>query len=193
MTSPPNLLVLAGSLREQSYNKRLARLAADAAGAWGAGVDYIDLRDYPLPIFDEDLEAAEGAPATATALKAKFAAADGLVIAAPEYNGSITGVLKNTIDWLSRPAADEPSLVAFRGKVVGLLAASPGALGGLRGLVHVRAILGGLGTLVLPDQLAIPRAFEALDEEGRMRDPKTQERLEGLVASVAETALKLKL
>jgi NAD(P)H-dependent FMN reductase len=192
MTPTPKLLVFAGSLREQSWNKRLARLAASVAEDLGAEVEFLDLRDYPLPLFDQDLEKAEGEPANAIALKPKFAAAVALLIASQEYNSSITGVLKNTIDWLSRPAPEEPPLIAFKGKVAGLLAASPGALGGLRGLVHVRAILGVLGMIVVPDQLALSRAHEAFDERGTLRDAGTRARLDSVVGSVVEIAGRLK-
>ena len=118
-------------------------MAADAARDAGAEVTLIDLRDLPLPLFDGDLEDKQGLPENAKKLKALLRAHDGLLISSPEYNSSITGVLKNAIDWASRAETDdEPPLVCFRGKVAALLSASPGALGGLRGLVHLRAILG---------------------------------------------------
>lgn len=183
-------VVLAGSLREASYNKGLARLAAAYARDQGAEVELIDLREYTLPFFDEDLERTEGPPANAVRLKQLFACADWIVIASPEYNGSISGVLKNTIDWLSRPAPGEPRLHAFTGKVVTLLAASTGDLGGVRGLLHLRVLLGGLDTLVSPTQMTLPRAQEAFDAEGELRDARARGRLERALLRGLELARK---
>lgn len=188
----PRILAFAGSTRTESYNKRLVRIAAEAARAAGSEVTLLDLRDYPLPLFDEDLEKAQGMPEKGQKLKTLFREHDGLLISAPEYNSSITGVLKNSIDWVSRPAPGEPPLVAFTGKVAALMSASPGALGGLRGLVHVRAILNNIGVLVLPDQLAVPRAFEAFTPEGTLKDAKQQAGIEGLGRALATTLAKLK-
>ena len=147
----PRILAFAGSLRRESFNKKLVPIAAKGARDAGAEVTLIDLADFPLPLFDQDLEARQGMPENGKKLKQLFIDHDGLLIASPEYNSSITAVLKNTIDWVSRPAPDEPSLVAFRSKVATLMSASPGALGGLRRLVHVRSILGNIGVIVLPD------------------------------------------
>src|SRR5215471_4093780 len=137
----PRILAFAGSLRRESFNKKLVPIAVKGAREAGAEVTLIDLKDFPLPLFDQDLEAEQGMPQNGAKLKRLFIEHDGLLISSPEYNSSITGVLKNAIDWVSRPAPDEPSLVAFRGKVATLMSASPGALGGLRGLVHLRSIL----------------------------------------------------
>ncbi|MDZ4289627.1 MAG: NAD(P)H-dependent oxidoreductase [Prosthecobacter sp.] len=172
-TRPPKILAFAGSTRTESYNKKLIHIAADAARAAGAEVTLIDLRDYPLPLFDGDLEDAQGLPENAKKLKALFNSHDALLISAPEYNSSITGVLKNTIDWVSREATDdEPALRDFKGKVATLLSASPGALGGLRSLVHVRAILGNIGVIVLPTQVSVPKAHEAFDESGKLKEER---------------------
>lgn len=179
--------MFAGSLRAGSYNKKLARLAAEAVGAAGAEATYFDLRDYPLPIYDGDLEAAEGLPENAIRLKDLFHAHQGLLIAAPEYNSSITAVLKNTIDWVSRPREGEAPLGAFTGKVAALMSASPGQLGGLRGLVTVRSILNTLRVLVLPEQLAVMRAHEAFNEDGTLRDPKQAEGVRDLAAELVRT------
>ncbi len=192
MSTAPRILALAGSTRRDSFNHRLVTNAAAAARAVGAEVTVIRLSDYPLPLFDEDLEAAQGAPPAARELKRLMSAQDGFLIAAPEYNSSITAVLKNAIDWVSRPAPPEPPLVAFRGKVAGLLSASPGTLGGLRGLVHVRAILGNLGVLVLPDQIAVARAHEAFTPDGALKDPQQQAAVEELGRRVAQVAARLK-
>jgi NAD(P)H-dependent FMN reductase len=191
--SKPRILAFAGSARKDSYNGRLVRIAAEGARSAGAAVTTLDLRDYPLPLFDEDLEREQGTPENATQLKQLFLEHDGLLIASPEYNSSITALLKNTIDWVSRPAEGESPLAAFRGKITALMAASPGGLGGLRGLVHVRSILSSIGVIVLPDQVAIPRAFEVFDETGRLKDEKKQSSVEGLGRSVAEMLGKLDL
>jgi NAD(P)H-dependent FMN reductase len=136
----------------------------------GARVTKVDLADYPLPLYDGDLEADQGLPENAKILKSHMIAHDGFLIAAPEYNGAITAVLKNVIDWVSRPQPDEPSLVAYRGKTAALLAASPGVIGGLRGLTIMRMILTNLGMVVIPEQQTIPRANGAFDASGRLKE-----------------------
>ncbi len=189
--SAPRILALAGSLRKDSYNKKVVQIAASAARRAGADVTYIDLKDYPLPIFDEDLEKSAGLPDHAQKLKKLFIEADGLLISAAEYNSSITAALKNTIDWVSRPVPGEAPLAGFAGKVVTLMSASPGALGGLRGLVHVRAILGNINAIVLPGQVAVSRAFEAFNDDGTLKDAKLQTGVEGLGITLAEFLKKL--
>lgn len=191
MAYTPKILAFAGSTRTDSYNKKLVKIAADGAKAVGADVTYIDLRDLPLPLFDEDLEAQEGLPANARTLKDLFISHQGLLIASPEYNSSLTAVLKNAIDWVSRPAANEAPLAAFAGKVAAIMSASPGGLGGLRGLVHLRAILGNIKVLVLPDQVAVPKAYEAFNVDGSLKDTKQQESVEQLGESVAKILFKL--
>ena len=185
------ILALAGSARSDSYNKQLVRIAAKAASAAGAEVTLVDLRDYPLPLFDEDLEKEQGLPENAAQLKLMFIEHQGLLLSCPEYNSSITPLLKNTIDWVSRRAEGEAPLTAYRGKVAALMAASPGALGGLRGLVHVRSILSNIGVIVLPDQVAVPRAFEAFDDEGNLKDEKQLEKVASISRSLAETLGRL--
>ena len=189
---PPRILAFAGSLRKESFNKKLAAIAVSGARKAGAEVAFINLEDIPLPLFDQDLESEQGMPENGARLKKLFIDHDGLLIACPEYNSSITAVLKNAIDWVSRPAPGEPSLVAFRGKVATLMSASPGALGGLRALVHVRAILGNIGVIVLPDQIAVPKAHEAFNADGSLRDPKQQADVEGLGQTLASFLTKLK-
>ena len=188
----PRILAFGGSLRRDSYNQMLAAAAAQGARDAGAEVTLIALRDFPLPVFDEDLEAADGMPPSARELKRLFLDHDGFLIAAPEYNSSITAALKNAIDWVSRPEVEgEPSLAAFRGKSAVLCAASPGALGGLRGLVHVRAILGNLGVLVLPDQLAVSKAHEAFAADGTPLDETQAARIAKLGAGLARHLAKM--
>jgi NAD(P)H-dependent FMN reductase len=188
----PKILAFAGSTRKDSYNKQLIRIAVQGARAAAAEVTLIDLKDFPLPLFDQDLEMARGMPEPAQQLKKLMINHDGFLIASPEYNSSITAVLKNAIDWVSRPALEEPPLVAFTGKVASLMSASPGNLGGLRGLVHLRAILGNIGVLVLPDQIAVPKAFEAFNPDGSLRDPKQQTGIEKLGANLAGVIQKLR-
>ncbi len=187
----PRILAFAGSARKESFNARLVRIAAEGARSAGADVTVLDLSDYPLPLFDQDLEQEQGMPENAAKVKQLFLDHDGLLIASPEYNSSITPLLKNTIDWVSRPAEGESPLAAYRGKVAALMSASPGGLGGLRGLVHVRSILSSIGVIVLPDQIAVSRAFEAFDDEGQLKDNKQQVRVQGLGESVARTVSKL--
>jgi NAD(P)H-dependent FMN reductase len=185
------LLAFAGATRAGSFNKRLIRIAADVARAAGAEVTLIDLRDHALPLFDGDLEDASGVPAAGLELKRLFKAHQGLLLSCPEYNSSITGVLKNTFDWVSRPVEGEAPLECFKGKVVGLLSASPGALGGLRGLVTVRSILSNIGAIVLPDQFALSRADQAFDEAGALRDAKQHKGVERVVHELVRVATKL--
>jgi NAD(P)H-dependent FMN reductase len=188
----PRILAFAGSTRRESFNKKLVPIAAKGARDAGAEVTVIDLKDFPLPLFDQDLEAEQGMPDNGTKLKQLFIDHDGLLIASPEYNSSITGVLKNAIDWVSRPAPGEPPLVAFKGKVATLMSASPGALGGLRGLVHVRSILGNIGVIVLPDQIAVAKAHEAFQPDGSLADPRHQAGIEALGNTLASFLRKLR-
>jgi len=192
MAYTPKILAFAGSARTDSYNKKLVQVAVNGARAVGAEVTYIDFRDLPMPLFDEDLEQAEGMPENARKFKELMIAHDGLLIACPEYNSSITPVLKNAIDWASRPGENQPPLAAFANKVAAIMSASPGALGGLRGLVSVRSILGNIKVIVLPDQIAVPKAYEAFNADGTLVDPKQQESVANLGASVANVIAKLK-
>lgn len=192
MSEAPRILALAGSLRTGSYNKKILALAADGARGAGADVTRIDLRDFPLPVFDADLEASDGLPSSALKLKELFKAADGFLFASPEYNSAISGTLKNVIDWVSRPAPGERPLECFRGKVAALCSASPGALGGVRGLAVVRLILGNIGVIVLPDQVSLPKAAEALDEDGNVVDPGRRKALMELGGALAHATRALK-
>jgi len=191
MPTRPKILAFAGSLRAESFNKKLVQIAAAGARAAGAEVTSFDLRDLPLPVFDQDLEAREGLPANGRKLKDLFLSHQGLLISSPEYNSSITAALKNAIDWVSRPAPGEEPLGCFAGKVAALLAASPGALGGLRGLVHLRAILGNIKVIVIPDSIAVPKANEAFLPDGKLKDPKLQANVEKLGAALATLTAKL--
>lgn len=164
----PQILVFAGSSRLGSYNRKLAALAAEELRRAGMGVTLAELREYPMPLYDGDAESAQGLPENALRLKEQMREHDALVVASPEYNGSFSALFKNTIDWLSRPGPGEKPLAIFRGKVAGLLSASPGQGAGKRGLRHVRELLEMMGMKVVPTQVNIARAAEAFDDAGQL-------------------------
>ncbi len=187
--NPSNkLLVFAGSTRAHSWNRKLAGVAADLARTAGAEVTAIELADFELPLYNADLEA-RGTPAAAIRLKELFDAHPAWIICSPEYNGSYTGLLKNTLDWVSSPVKGHPQwssgTLPFAGKVVGLLSASPGALGGLRSLEHLAPLLLNLQCWVTPKQFALSRAGEAFDADGQL----TSEASRASVRAVVEQAL----
>jgi NAD(P)H-dependent FMN reductase len=185
------ILAFAGSTRRESFNKKLIRVASEAARQAGGEVTLIDLADFPLPLYDGDLEAESGQPENSQRLYELFKGHQALLLACPEYNSSITALLKNVIDWVSRPRPGEPELVAFTGKVAALLSASPGGFGGMRGLVHVRAILGNIGTLVIPSQVAIPKVNEAFNDDGSLRDEKLAQRIAKVAKELVVTTRRL--
>lgn len=192
MSALPKILAFGGSLRRDSYNQKLVAQVAAGARAAGAEVAVVSLHDFPMPLFNEDLEASTGKPEAAQRLKKLFAAHDGLIIASPEYNSSLTAALKNAIDWVSRADAEgEKPLSALAGKTAVICAASPGGLGGLRGLVHLRAILGNIGITVLPDQIAIGSAYSAFAEEGSLLDAAMAKRVAELGAGLTRHLQKL--
>jgi chromate reductase, NAD(P)H dehydrogenase (quinone) len=183
----PRILAFSGSLRADSFNQKIATIAAAGARSEGTDVTLISLRDFRMPLFDEDLETAEGMPEAAKKLKALFAEHDGLIIASPEYNSTITAALKNAIDWISRATSeDEPPLSVLRGKFAVILAASPGGYGGSRGLTQLRAFLENIGITVLTDQVTIPKAHEAFDSAGKLIDPNQSAAVQSLGASLAK-------
>lgn len=184
------ILAFAGSARRDSFNRKLIRIAVDGARAGGGEVTLLDLADYPMPLYDGDLEASDGLPANAVKLRQIFGAHSALLIASPEYNSSVSPLLKNTIDWVSRPTKDEAGLKYISGKVAGLVAASPGALGGLRGLVHVRAILGNIGVTVIPQQHAVSGAANAFDGD-KLKDEGQTKAVMAVGQKLAEVAAKL--
>ena len=193
MPTRPRLLAFAGSTRRDSFNKKLVAIAAAGARAAGADVTIADLREFAMPLYDGDLEKERGIPPEAKRWKSLLIEHQGFLISSPEYNSSISGVLKNAIDWASRPEPNEKPLVAFKGKVAALMATSPGALGGLRGLVTVRSILGNIGVIVLPDQVTVPTAGDAFDAAGGLKDEKLRAKVEGLGAALAAMVPKLSL
>jgi NAD(P)H-dependent FMN reductase len=185
------ILAFAGSTRAGSFNKKLVKIGVEGIRAAGAEATLIDLRDFPLPLFDGDLEEQGGLPENAKKLKRLMLDHHGFLISSPEYNSSISGVLKNTIDWTSREETDdEPALACYRGKTGALLSASPGALGGMRGLVTVRSILGNIGVHLLPEQISVSRAFEAFDEAGNLTDAAKQKSVLDLGRKLADFTAK---
>lgn len=180
----PRLLAFAGSLRQGSYNRRLVHVLADGARAAGAEVTLIELRDFPLPIYDGDLEAS-GMPAPVRELQALMAAHHGLLISTPEYNGSMPALVKNTLDWISRPTdAGASGVGLFRDKVAGIVSASPGPLGGLRSLLVLRDALAKLGLLVVPQQVAVGQAADKLPDYGVLNDDRLRAGVHGVAAAV---------
>jgi chromate reductase len=187
----PKILAFAGSTRRDSFNRKLLPIAVAGAREAGIEVTHIELSDYVLPLFDQDLESTSGSPEAAKKLKQLFLDHQGLLIASPEYNSSVTPLLKNVIDWVSRQAPGEQSLAAFRGKAAGLISASPGALGGLRALVHLRSILGNIDVLVIPNQMSIMKAHEAFADDGSLKDAKQQASVKLVGQKLAELMSRL--
>ena len=175
----PKILVCSGSSRSGSYNGRLAALAAKKLAILDAGVTHLSLRDYPLPIYDGDLEETKGVPENAKKLKRLFQSQDGIFLACPEYNSGITPLLKNTLDWISR--VKEPG-DPFKTKVFALGSASPGAFGGMRGLIGMRTILEvGLGATVLPQMVTVIKAASAFEDKGELADERAAGQLDRLI------------
>lgn len=187
----PKILAFAGSTRTESFNKKLVKVAAAGAKEAGADVTIIDLRDFQMPLYDEDLEKQEGLSSNTRKLKELMLSHHGFLISSPEYNSSISGVLKNTIDWTSRQGDDESPMSCFKDKVAGIMSVSPGGLGGLRGLVHVRAILENMGVLVIPTQVAISKAHESFNLDGTMKDQKQEQQVKKIGANLTQMLSKL--
>jgi NAD(P)H-dependent FMN reductase len=185
----PKILVFASSIRVGSHNGRLAALAAKELTLLDAEVTYISLADYPLPIYDGDLDS-RGQPAEAAKLKQMIMAHHGVFIASAEYSASVTPLLKNAIDWVSRVReGSESTYTAFKGRAFAIASASVGRAGGLRSLIALRQILElGCGALVIPDQVAIPRADEAFDEMDNIIDTRTADELRALLARLLDLA-----
>jgi NAD(P)H-dependent FMN reductase len=187
----PKILAFSGSTRRASLNTKLLHVAAQGARDAGGRVTLVDLADYPMPIYNGDLEEESGMPERAGAFKRLMIEHDGFVIACPEYNSSFTPLLKNAIDWASRPASGEAPLAAFAGKVAGLVSASAGAMGGYRGLQQVRYVLGNIRCIVLPDMFALSGADQAFDASGNLTDPKKRELAMNVGRDVVAKARKL--
>lgn len=186
----PKILVLSGSLRTGSYNTRLAALAARELVMAEADVTRISLGDYPLPIYDADDEANTGMPDQALKLKQMFSAHQGVFIATPEYNASVTPLLKNAIDWVSRVREkNEPALAAYKNRAFALGAASPGPYGGMRSLMAMRQVLElGCGALVIPEQLSVASAGDSFDDMDDFKDKRYANQLKNVARRLIEVA-----
>ena len=193
----PKILVIPGSLRTGSHNARLAALATKELALAEAEVTRISLADYPLPLFDADLAADSGLPAAAVQLKRMVMAHQGVFITSPEYSASVTPLLKNTIDWISRGGGGgrdrgEPNYTAFKGRVFALGAASSGSGGGMRSLMALRQILElGCGALVIPEQISVPRAEQAFDDMDNLKDEVLAAALKTVARRLVELAAVL--
>jgi NAD(P)H-dependent FMN reductase len=189
------LLCFAGSTRSGSYNKKLARLAQHIASANGVEAVFVDLTDYPMPLYNGDLEAEEGPPQKAKEFKALLGEYQGVFISSPEYNSSITPLLKNTLDWVTRVRAKgESGLEVYRSRVFAISGASPGYYGAMRSLLHLRQILEvGIGATVIPQQLALPRAADAFEEDGSLKDRGHQDMLKTVIEKLAIQARRYML
>ncbi|HEX7811019.1 MAG TPA: NAD(P)H-dependent oxidoreductase [Burkholderiales bacterium] len=188
---PTKIIAFAGSLRSGSHNRKLIRIAAAGARAAGAQVTELDLRDVPMPLYDGDIEREHGLPPNAKVFKRLLVEHQGMLISSPEYNSGFPAVLKNAIDWASRLEPNEPALAAFKGKIGGLMAASPGHLGGVRGLAMLRSILSNIGVIVIPMQLAVSRANDAFDDDGSLKDEGQHAAIEAIGAEVVRFARRL--
>jgi chromate reductase, NAD(P)H dehydrogenase (quinone) len=181
MTNPLKILAFSGSARAESLNQKLLVATVEAVRSAGGEVTLISLRDYPLPLYDGDLEEAEGLPANARKLVDLIKDHPGLLIASPEYNSMITPLLKNTIDWCTR-ADDNP----FPGRVAAVVSASPGALGGIRSLQHAQQLLLHLGCRVVPGNTMLPQANKAFGPDGKLSDSRALKNVQGLAVRLVE-------
>lgn len=192
MTYQPKILAFAGALRKDSTNKKTVLAAVAGARAAGADVTVVDLKSFPVPLYDGDLETAEGLPENAIKLQQLMLAHDGFLISSPEYNSSISGTLKTYIDWTSRARGDLKAGACYGGKAAAIMSASPGALGGIRGLPTLRSILGTMGVHVLPEDFCLGRSHEAFDDQGQPKDEFVRGKLEGLGQNLTDFLRKLK-
>lgn len=186
----PKILVIPGSLRSGSHNARLAALMMKELVLFDADVTHISLEDYPLPIYDANLENKAGPPANALSLKQMIGAHQGVFFASPEYNASISPLVKNSIDWVSRVRErNDPPLAAFKGRVFALGSASPGVFGGMRGLLALRQSLEiGCGALVLPEQISVPNAEHAFNDKDDLADQRAANQLRSVAQRLVDMA-----
>ncbi len=191
MAKKPKILAFAGSLREHSYSKRVVKTAIKGAEAAGAEVTYVDLRSFPMPIYNEDDHKENGFDANALKFQKLLGEHDGLLIASPEYNGSLSGALKNAIDWASRPSDEYKTVEVFKGKFAAIMTESPGAFGGLRCLGHLRGVLSIIFVNVLPSEISVGKVHYIFDGDGvEMKDEKMKKILEDLGASLVDILKK---
>ena len=165
MSKKPKILAFAGSLREKSYNKRVLKIAIKGAENAGAEVTYVDLKDYPMPIYNADLQDSQEFPPIAAAFQRLLLEHDGLLIASPEYNASLPAALKNVIDWTSRANGNIKLIECFKGKTAAIMTASPGAFGGIRCLAHLRDVLTILLVHTLPTEIAVAKVGGVFDND----------------------------
>lgn len=170
LSAETKVLAFTGSLRAESVNKKLLLEAVAIAKKLEASVDVIDLNDIPMPFYNGDIEAAQGLPDNAKILRDRMIQSQVIIISTPEYNSSVSGVLKNALDWVSRNEKGEPSKDAFKGKKFIILSASPGQRGGARALEHLQAIIENVGGTVMPQKMALPNAYNAFNEQGHLKD-----------------------
>ncbi len=184
MSKTPKILAFAGSLREKSYNKRVLKVVAEGARNAGAEVTLIDLKDYPMPIYNADLQETQGFPPIAAAFQKLLLEHDGLLIASPEYNGSLPAVLKNAIDWASRANGDIKTIECFKGKAAAIMTASPGTFGGIRCLGHLRDVLTILLVNVLPSEIAVGKVGGIFDGD---TDHITNDSVRGILEDLGKS------
>ena len=184
------ILIFAGSSRLDSVNRKLAQAAANAVNAAGGEATLLELADYPMPLLSGEIEAENGPPENAFKLQTIIAEHAGLMIASPEHNHSISALLKNTLDWVSRTPRVKGGN-PFTGKVAGIMAASPGGLGGLQGLDHLERVLTTLGAMVLPKKVAVPNADKAFGDAGELLDAAALRRVTELATDVVNVTRKL--
>ncbi len=173
----PNVLLFSGSTRKDSVNKKLILAAADVAKKEKANVTVIDLKNYPMPLYDGDVESEKGLPQNAEKLRKLMIESQVIVISTPEYNASVSGVLKNAIDWASRAPGAKFSKEAFEGKTFVLLSASPSSAGGVKAKGHLSEIIQVLGGKVYPDSFSLPKGHDAFNQDGKLKDPKKEQQL----------------
>ena len=185
------ILAISGSLREHAFTKRILRVAAEGARDAGADITFVDLRDYPMPIYNEDDHKEKGLDANAARLQDLFAETDGLLVASPEYNGSIPGGLKNAIDWVSRKSDKYGLNEVFKNKWGALITSSPGSFGGLRCMSHLRGILSIMGVTILPTEIAVTFVGQKFEgDSGTITDEKAKKQLESLGGQLVEAIRK---
>jgi chromate reductase len=186
MNPRPRILAFAGSARRESLNRRLLAVVAAAVQQAGGDLTLVDLNDYEMPLYHGDLEDAKGLPPNTVRLIEQINAHDGLLIASPEYNSFLTPLLKNTLDWCTR-ADDDP----FPGRAAAVVSASPGGYGGIRSLQHARQLLLNLGCHVVPSSCSVPRAHEAFDAAGALKDPRSRNAVQAVAVDLVRLATRL--